>query len=57
MTKKKVGRKGFIWLILLDHSPTVHHWTSAQELKAGRNLEVGADAEAMEECCFLACFP
>jgi hypothetical protein len=23
----------------------------------GRNLEVGADAEAMEGCCLLACFP
>ena len=23
----------------------------------GRNLEAGADAEAMEGCCLLACFP
>ena len=29
----------------------------AQELKQGRNLEAGADAEAIEECCLLACFP
>ena len=28
-----------------------------QELKQGRNLEAGADAEAMEGCCLLACFP
>jgi hypothetical protein len=26
-----------------------------QELKQGRNLETGADAEAMEECFLLAC--
>jgi hypothetical protein len=26
-----------------------------QELKQGRNLEAGADAEAMEECCLLDC--
>jgi hypothetical protein len=28
---------------------------SRQELKQGRNLKAGADAEAMEECCLLAC--
>ena len=26
-----------------------------QELKQGRDLEAGADAEAMEECCLLVC--
>ena len=26
-----------------------------QELKQGRNLEAGADTEAQEECCLLAC--
>jgi hypothetical protein len=30
---------------------------SGQELTLGRNLEAGADAEAMEGCCLLACFP
>ena len=25
------------------------------ELARGRNLEAGANAEAMEECCLLAC--
>ena len=30
---------------------------SGQELTQGRNLEAGADAEAMEGCCLLACFP
>jgi hypothetical protein len=29
---------------------------SQAELKQNRNLEAGADAEAMEECCLLACF-
>jgi hypothetical protein len=30
----------------------VHHWRkSGQELKWGRSLEAGADAEAMEVCC------
>jgi hypothetical protein len=36
----------------------VHHQRkSGQALKQGRNLEAGADAEAMEECCLLTCFP
>jgi hypothetical protein len=48
-TKHLGGRKGFLWLI---HP----HWRmSGQELKLGRNLEAGADAEAMEGCCLLAC--
>jgi hypothetical protein len=34
----------------------VHHWRkSGQELKQDWNLEAGADAEAMEGCCLLAC--
>ena len=49
--KSKLGRKGFIWLIL------PHHCSSGQELIQGRNVEAGAGAEAMEECCLLACFP
>jgi hypothetical protein len=36
----------------------VHHRRkSGQALKQGRNLEAGAEAEAMEQCCSLACFP
>jgi hypothetical protein len=32
----------------------VHHKRkSEQELKQGRNLEAGADTEAMEACCLL----
>ena len=35
----------------------VHHQRKAGlELTQGRNLEVGADAEAMEGCCLLDCF-
>ncbi|MGE9716793.1 hypothetical protein ACQP3F_34925, partial [Escherichia coli] len=30
---------------------------SGQEQKQGRNLEAGAEAKAMEECCLLACLP
>jgi hypothetical protein len=37
---------------------TIYHWKkSGQELEQGWNLEAGADAEAMEEGCSLACFP
>jgi hypothetical protein len=35
-----------------------HHWKrSGQELKQARNLETGADVDAMEEGCLLACCP
>jgi hypothetical protein len=36
-----------------------HHdeWQAGEELKLGRNLEAGVDAEAIEECYLLACFP
>jgi len=41
----------------LDFHISVHHQRKlGQELKWGKNLEAGADAEAMEECCLLACF-
>jgi hypothetical protein len=34
----------------------IHHQRkSGQELKHSRNLKAGADAEAMGECCLLAC--
>ena len=39
-------RKGFTWLPL-----------SVTEESQDRNLEAGADAEAMEGCCILACSP
>jgi hypothetical protein len=48
-----LGRKVFIWC-------TLHHYCSSlkksgQELKQGWSPESRADAEAMEECCLLAC--
>jgi hypothetical protein len=39
MAKSKLGRKGFIWLPLPLHSLSLRK--SGQELKQGKNLEVG----------------
>ena len=51
MTNKQVGGgKGFVQLTLLHHQRNL-----GQELKQVRNLEEGADTEAMVECCLLAC--
>ena len=45
-------------LFTLHFHIVVHHQRkSGQELTLGRNLEAGADAEAMEGCYLLACFP
>jgi hypothetical protein len=45
-----LGRKGFIWFTLPHSSPS---WKEViQELKQGRNLEAGADAEAMEGAAY-----
>ncbi|EDL21040.1 mCG140729 [Mus musculus] len=53
MTKETWGGKG---LFGLHFHITVHHQRkSEQELKQGRDLETGADAEAMEQCRFLTC--
>jgi hypothetical protein len=50
-TQTQFGEEGFISLIFNTYI-TVHHWRKlGQELTQGRNLEAGADAEAMEECC------
>ena len=51
-TKPKLWREGFIEIILPDHRPSLREVRT--ETKAG--LERGADAEAMEGCCLLACF-
>jgi hypothetical protein len=52
MTKATQGGKG---LFHSQFHKTVHHQRkSGQELKQGKNLEAGADAEAMEGC-FMAC--
>jgi len=48
MTKASWGGQG---LFGLHFSITVHyHRKSGQELKQGRNLKAGVDAEAMEGC-------
>jgi hypothetical protein len=52
MSKKQVGEES-----LYFHIAAHHGRQSEQELKQGRNLETGAEAESMEDCCLLACFP
>jgi len=37
------------------HIPVHHQRKSGLELTQGRKLEAAMDAEAMEECCLLAC--
>jgi hypothetical protein len=54
MTKMQVGEERFL-SDLHFHIAVHHQRKSGLELKQGRNLEAGADAEAMEGCCFLAC--
>ena len=54
MSKSNLGRKGYNCLVYLNHS------LSLKEVRAGsqgRNLEVSAEAESMEEYCLLCCFP
>jgi hypothetical protein len=53
MTRSNWERKGFVSLPPPHHSSLLK--LSGQELKQGRNLEVAADAEAMEGCCLVAC--
>jgi hypothetical protein len=55
MTKKQVGEKR-VFFSLYFHIAVHHQRKSGQELTQGRNLEAGADAEAMEGCYLLACF-
>jgi hypothetical protein len=53
MTKKQLERKGFIMLTL------PHCCSSTKEVRTGtqEGQKAGTDAEAMEECSLLACFP
>jgi hypothetical protein len=53
MTKKQLGKKRFIQLTL------PYCCSSPKEVRTGTQAgqEAGADAEAMEGCCLLACFP
>jgi hypothetical protein len=52
---KQLGKEGVLFL-LYSHITVYYPRKSGQELKQVKNLEAGADAEAMEECCLLACF-
>ena len=52
--QKQLRREGFIPLTLPHHSLS---WREAREGPQGRNLEAGTKAEAMGECCLLACSP
>jgi hypothetical protein len=51
--QSNLERKGFVWL------PLSHHHSSlkkvGKELKQGRDLEGGADAEVLKECWLVAC--
>ena len=51
--RSKLGRKGFIQLTL------PRCCSSPEEVRTGTQAgqEAGADAEAVEGCCWLACFP
>jgi hypothetical protein len=53
MTKKQFGEKGFIRLTL------PYCCSSPKEVRTGTQAgqEAGVDAEAMEGCSLLACFP
>jgi hypothetical protein len=53
MTKKQLGRRGFIRLTL------PYCCSSPRDVRTGTQAgqEAGADAEAMEECSLLVCFP
>jgi hypothetical protein len=53
MTKKQLGRKGFIQLTL----STLLFITKEVRTGTQAGQEAGAEAEAMEECFLLACFP
>jgi hypothetical protein len=53
MTKKQIGEKGFIQLTL---STLLFITKGSQDWNSSRS-KAGADAEAMEGCFLLACFP
>jgi hypothetical protein len=53
MTKSNMGRKEFIWLIYSKS------WfiEKGQGMNLASNLEAGTEAEAIEQCSLLTCFP
>jgi hypothetical protein len=56
MTKKQVGEER-TYSAYTFHSALHQQKKSGQKFTQGRNLEAGADANAMEKFCLLACFP
>jgi hypothetical protein len=53
--KAKLRRKRFVWLTLPSNNPS---WREVRAgIQAGLEPEAGADTQAMEGCCLLACFP
>lgn len=53
--EKQVGKKRD-YFAYISKSQTVHHLRKPwQDLKLGRNLEVKADLEDMEDACLLVC--
>jgi hypothetical protein len=56
MTKKQVGKER-VYSAYTFHIAVHHQRKAGPELTQGRNLESGADAEDMEGCCLLDCFP
>ena len=53
--QKQLGEER-VYFSLHFHITGQHGGKSGQELKQWRNLEAGADAEAVEGCYLLACF-
>jgi hypothetical protein len=57
MTKKQLGRKGFIQRTLSTLMLIMLFITKEVRTGSEAGQEAGADAEAMEGCFLLACFP
>lgn len=49
-SQKQLGERGVI--SVYNSQVTLYQWR-----KSGWNLEIGIEAEAMKECCLLACLP
>jgi hypothetical protein len=56
MNKKQVGEER-VYSAYTFHIAVHHQRKSGLELTQNGNLEAGADAEVMEGCCLLDCFP
>ena len=58
MTKMQVGEER-VYLTYTSISLFHYQMNSEQELKQGKELEVGAETKALEGCCLLnmACLP